>query len=158
VPRFARLSAAAAAATLLAVGGYVAGAELASPPASPSPSATCELGSGIPTPACHAAGAIRFGAVHNLQGAAQFCRWREANPREWLRLKEYARTGTPPTNIVTWFGAAIRNQIEAYFATGAPAFEIAPNTAPNVCRTPLPAPTVVGVTPGETDVTVTVDG
>lgn len=112
----------------------------------------------LSTGECQAAGAIRHVALYNLQGAAQFCVWKRANPGEWSRLRGYAQTEAPPQNIVTWFGAAIRNQLEAYFGTGAPPFTIAPNTAPNICRTPLPPPAISGVTPGQTDATVTIGG
>ena len=116
----------------------------------------CELGPNIPTPACFAAGAIRFVSMTNLQGAAQFCKWRAANPGEWNRLKGYASTGDKPDRIITWFGGHIQNDLEAYFATGAPPFTMPVNHAPNVCRTPLVPPKIAQVTPGETDVTVTV--
>lgn len=116
----------------------------------------CEFGSGIPTPACFAAGIVRNVSLYNLQGAGQFCVWRNANPGEWTRLKDYASSGATPSQIVTWFGSHIRNDLEAYFATGAPPFTISPNTSPNRCRTPLPAPVVAGVIPGQTDATVTV--
>jgi hypothetical protein len=107
---------------------------------------------------CFAAGAIRFVALHNLQGAAQFCKWRAANPGEWARLKIFAGTGDVDNiNVVTWLGSSIKNTLEAYLATGAPPFVIQPNTAPNVCKTPLAPPVVGSVTPGETDVTVTIE-
>lgn len=105
---------------------------------------------------CFAAGVIRNVSLSNLQGALQFCKWKAANPGEWSRLKGYATTGTAPTAIVTWFGGHIQNDLQAYFAAGGPPFTILPNTAPNVCKTPLSPPVVTGVTPGETDVTVTV--
>lgn len=105
---------------------------------------------------CHAAGAIRFVALYNLQGAAQWCRWRDANPGEWARLRQMAAMGQPPERIVTWLGNAIRNVLEAYQATGAPPFEIAPNTAPNVCRTPLATPKVSATRVDETTATVTI--
>ena len=106
---------------------------------------------------CSAAGALRFVALYNLQGAAQFCKWKTANPGEWSRLKTYAGTGDATNvNVVTWLGGSIRNILEAYLVTGAPPFTIQPNTAPNVCKTPLAPPVVAGVTTGETDVTVTV--
>lgn len=106
---------------------------------------------------CGAAGTIRYASLNNLQGAAQFCKWKAANPGEWSRIKGYAETGTMPTNIVTWLGAHIMQDIQAYFYTGAPAFTIAPNTAPNVCKTPIPAPIISGVTPGQTDATITIE-
>jgi hypothetical protein len=106
---------------------------------------------------CFGAGVIRFVALHNLQGAVQFCKWRDANPGEWSRLKGYTASGTLPLNIVTWLGGSIKNDIEAYFALGAPVFTLLPNTAPNACTGKLVKPPVVeGVTPGETDATVTV--
>lgn len=105
---------------------------------------------------CQAAGTIRFVGLYNLQGAAQFCKWRAANPGEWSRLKLYAQDPATAASVVTWLGGAIRNLLEAYHVTGAPSFTIAPNTAPNSCRTPLPPPIVSGVAPGQTDATVTV--
>jgi hypothetical protein len=105
---------------------------------------------------CFAAGIIRNVGLHNLQGAAQFCKWKGGSPGEWSRLKAYAETETLPLNIVTWFGGSIKNWLEAYFVTGAPTFTILPNTAPNICKTPLAPPVIAGVTPGETDATVTV--
>jgi hypothetical protein len=111
----------------------------------------------LTTGECQAAGVIRYVALYNLQGAAQFCKWRGANPGEWSRLKGYAQTNTSPLNIVTWLGGSIKNELEAYFVTGAPTFTIQPNTAPNACTGKLLAPPVVaGVTPGQTDATVTV--
>lgn len=105
---------------------------------------------------CGAAGTIRYASLNNLQGAVQFCKWKAANPGEWSRIKTYAETATMPTNIVTWLGAHIMQDIQAYFYTGAPAFTIQPNTAPNVCKTPIPAPIIAGVTPGQTDATITI--
>jgi hypothetical protein len=117
----------------------------------------CEEWSGTFTQReCFAAGVIRNVALHNLQGATQFCKWQEANPGEWTRLKEYATTNNPPINIITWFGASIQNDLQAYFAAGAPPFTIAPNTVSNRCKTPLRPPVISGVTPGETGVTVTI--
>lgn len=112
----------------------------------------------LPQASCFAAGTIRYTALYNLQGAAQFCKWRAANPGEWQRLKTYAAEGGVQTNTATWLGASILNELEAYFALGAPAFVIAPNNAPNRCKTPTLAPPVVaGVTPGQTDATVTIE-
>jgi hypothetical protein len=109
------------------------------------------------TGACFAAGVLAFVFWPNIQGAVQWCKWRDANPGEWSRLKTYASTGTTPTQIVTWMGGAMRNALEAYFAAGAPPFTIKPNPAPNACTGKVLAPpTVTGVTPGQTDVTVTV--
>jgi hypothetical protein len=118
---------------------------------------------------CQAAGVIRYVALYNLQGSAQFCKWRGANPGEWSRLNSYAASATLPQNIVTWFGASIRNEIEAYFATGAPTMSyqtpggtvagIQPNTSQNACTGKvLAAPSIQGVTPGQTDATVTIGG
>jgi hypothetical protein len=106
---------------------------------------------------CQAAGTIRFVALTNLQGAIQFCKWRGANPGEWSRIQGYAETEVLPTNIITWLGGSIKNELEAYFVTGAPTFTILPNTAPNACTGKLvAAPVITGVTPGETDATVTI--
>lgn len=105
---------------------------------------------------CFAAGVIRNVSLTNLQGASQFCKWKTANPGEWSRLKMYANDGQAPTQIVTWLGNHIQNDLQAYFAAGGPAFLILPNTAPNACTGKLIAsPPVQGVTPGQTDVTVT---
>lgn len=106
---------------------------------------------------CFAAGAIRNVSLYNMQGAGQFCKWVAANPGEWNRLKAYAESGTPPIGIVTWFGGHIQNDLQAYFAAGGPPFTILPNTSPNKCKTPLSPPVVTGVTPGQTDVTVTLE-
>jgi len=110
----------------------------------------------LTTGECQAAGTIRYVALVNLQGAVQFCKWRSANPGEWTRLKEYAKTGAQPLDIVTWMGSSIKNEIEAYFVVGAPSFTMTPNNAPNACTGKLVAPpTLQGVTPGQTDATVT---
>jgi hypothetical protein len=151
-----KLAAGAIGAALL-VGGVGTSTLLTSEQSVPAGTMNCEDWSVQLTQGeCFAAGAIRNVALSNLQGAAQFCIWRKANPGEWSRLKSYAETENPPEQIVTWFGSGLRNLLEAYFATGAPTFTIVPNTAPNICRTPLPAPVVSGVTPGQTDVTVTI--
>lgn len=106
---------------------------------------------------CQSAGIIRYVALYNLQGAAQFCKWKAANPGEWSRLKTAAQSGERPTSIATWLGASIGNMLEAYDVTGAPPFTIAPNTAPNACGGKLVAPPAVGgVTPGQTSATVTI--
>lgn len=151
------------AAVALAAGGAVAGSQLAASTetvtvaaATPAPPGCNDWPVTLTTGECQAAGTIRYVALVNLQGAAQFCKWRAANPGEWSRLKGFASTRAAPASIVTWLGASIKNEIEAYFATGAPTFTIGPNTAPNACRTPLPAPAVSGVTPGQTDATVTI--
>lgn len=149
----------------LAIGAVVAGDQLItaessqSLPTEPTQIETkmCEDWGYMSDGECWAAGAIRFVAFNNLQGAAQFCKWRAANPGEWNRLKGYAETETTPVNIVTWFGAAQKNMLEAYFATGAPTFTIQPNTAPNVCKTPFPPPVIGGVTPDQNTVTVTIE-
>jgi hypothetical protein len=104
---------------------------------------------------CGAAGLIRYAALHNLQGAAQFCKWRAANPGEWQRLREMAQTGTT-AQVRSWMGAAIRDVLQAYAEAGGPTFTIAPNESPNVCRTPLPAPQLDVVSVDETSVTVTI--
>lgn len=125
-------------------------------PALAAPEPGCEYPGPLNSQACFAAGTIRNVSLYNLQGAAQFCRWRDANPGEWARLKTYASDGQAPQQIVTWMGAHVMNDLQAYFAAGGPTFSIPPNAATNVCRTPLAAPAVQGVTPGETDVTVTI--
>lgn len=111
----------------------------------------------LTTGECQAAGTIRYVSLTNLQGAVQFCKWKAANPGEWARLMAYSETGGTPASIVTWMGGHIRDDLEAYFATGAPEFIIKPNTAPNICGGKIVAPPVVaGVTPGQTDATVTI--
>lgn len=151
---------------VLATAGLVAGSSIAPISATSStstettkPATGCNDWAGTFTAGeCYASGTIRYVALTNLQGAAQFCKWRAANPGEWSRLKSYALTGDRATSISTWLGASILNEIEAYFATGAPVFTIAPNEAPNTCgRGKLVAPpTITGITPGSGTVTVTV--
>lgn len=106
---------------------------------------------------CFAAGIIRNVSLGNLQGSGQFCTWKKANPGEWLRLKNYSETQGLPDKVITWFGAHIQNDIEAYFAAGGDVFIIKPNIAKNICHTPLPAPVIGSVTPGQNSATVTVD-
>lgn len=152
----------AAVGAALAVGtvGVVAGSQLvgsSSPAAVSTTVANCEDWGPLPASSCFAGGIIRNVSLHNLQGAVQFCKWRDANPGEWSRLKGYASTGTTPTSIITWMGSHIQNDLQAYFAAGGPVFTIAPNTAPNACTGKLLAPPVVsGVTPGQTSATVTI--
>lgn len=125
--------------------------------AAPPPEANCEFQGPLNSQACFAAGIIRNVSLSNLQGAGQFCKWKGANPGEWAALKTYAETNpTTPPRIITWFGGHILNDLQAYFAAGGPEFTILPNTAPNVCKTPLAPPVVTGVTPGESTATVTV--
>lgn len=160
-----RIVAGALAVVAVAAGGFVAADQTGTLPIRAQSNATsqptvpqnCETwGSGFTQGECLAAGTIRFVGLYNLQGAGQFCKWQVANPGEWARLQSYAQSNIPATNIVTWFGNSIQNELQAYFATGAPSFAISPNTAPNRCRTPLRPPIVSGVTPGQTDATVTV--
>jgi hypothetical protein len=89
-----------------------------------------------------------------LQNAGQFCKWEAANPGEWSRLQGYAATEVQPQSIVTWLGSGLRDEISAYFATGAPPWTILKNYPPNRCKTPLPPPVIASVTPGETSVTI----
>lgn len=146
------------AALALVAGGTVAGTQLAASDPAPVGTKWCDgIDLFMTDGECFAAGVIRFISLHNLQGAAQFCKWKAANPGEWSRIKQYAATEVAPLNIVTWFGGHIKNDLEAYFATGAGSFTIQPNPAPNVCKTPLAPPVVSGVTPGETDATVTIE-
>ena len=156
--------AAGAGALVLAATGFVAGGTDISPLSATATTTVtgtqmgCEDWSGSFTQReCFAAGVIRNVSLGNLQGALQFCKWKAANPGEWSRLKNYSETQQAPNPaIVTWFGGHIYNDLQAYFAAGAPTFVIQPNTAPNICKTPLPPPTVQGVTPGQTNATVTV--
>lgn len=157
----------------LAAGGFIAGGTNISPlsnqstttvlaasvPAPPDPN--CEFGPDIPSEACFAAGIIRNVSLSNLQGASQFCKWRTANPGEWNKLTSWAQHAGEPNviepTVLTWMGNHIKNDLQAYFVTGAPAFQILPNTAPNACTGKLlSGPVVSGVTPGQTDATVTV--
>jgi len=105
---------------------------------------------------CFAAGTLVY-ALKNIQPAAQFCKWKAANPGEWTRLTGYASTGTHAERIVTWFGASLLNNLEAYFAIQAPTFSLPlVPLPPNACGGKIIAPPVVGVTPGQTDATVTI--
>jgi hypothetical protein len=151
------LLAAGVAAVALAAGGTVVGTQLAASDPAPVGTKMCDgIDLFLTDGECFAASVIRFVSLYNMQGAAQFCNWKKANPGEWSRLKAYAETNGQPANIVTWFGGHIKNDLEAYFATGAGVFIIEPNISPNICKTPLAPPVVTGVTPSETDVTVTV--
>lgn len=155
-----------AGALVLAAGGFATASELDIVPLSATATTTVSAGEmgcndwpgvQLTTGECQAAGTIRYVALTNLQGAAQFCKWRGANPGEWSRIKGYAETEVLPLNIITWLGGSIKNELEAYFVTGAPPFTILPNTAPNACTGKLLAPPVIaGVTPGEMDATVTI--
>lgn len=152
---------AAIAGAVVLVGGALVAGDTLTPFSSPAVAVAGAMGCEdwnvqLTSGECFAAGIIRNVSLNNLQGAGQFCKWQPANPGEWSRLKGYAQTETLPTGIVTWFGAHILDDIQAYFATGAPTFTILPNTAPNRCRTPLAPPVITGVTPGETDATVTI--
>jgi hypothetical protein len=157
--------AAGAGAVVLTAGGFATASQLDIAPLSATATTTTTVGAmgcndwpvQLTTGECQAAGIIRYIALTNLQGAAQFCKWRDANPGEWSRLNGYSSSGTTPASIVTWMGGSIKNELEAYFVTGAPTFTIEPNTAPNACTGKLVKPPVVtGVTPGQTDATVTV--
>lgn len=153
--------AAAGAATLLAVGAVAVGTtqviDSSSTTATTAEYANCETWNvQMTSRECFAAGTLRFVALYNLQGAAQFCKWKPSNPGEWTRITTYAQSGVPPTSMKTWLGAAVVNILQAYFVTGAPPFTIQPNTAPNKCQTPLSSPTILGVTPTPTTATVTV--
>ena len=106
---------------------------------------------------CFAAGSIQV-SLSNLQPAVQFCKWKAANPGEWQRLSDYAATGTQAQTIVTWLGGSILDELQGYFAAHAPPFTL-PRTPlpPNACGGKvLAAPVIGAVTPGQTDVTVTV--
>ncbi len=165
----------AAAVVALAAGGFVAG-DTGIAPFSAAETTTVQLAPAtmgcndwdvtLSTGECQAAGTIRYVSLYNLQGAVQFCKWRAANPGEWSRLKTYASDGQSPANIVTWMGGHIQNDLQAYFVAGGPVFDnpsttvvesIPPNTSPNACTGKLVAPPLIkGVTPGQTDATVTV--
>lgn len=157
--------AAVAGAAVLAIGGYAVADQAGVTPLSATATTTvtgtpmgCNDWQGsYTTRECYAAGTLRT-AMENLMPAVQFCKWRDANPGEWSRLKAYLATATPPTQIVTWMGAAIRDEMGAYLNAGGPPYSIPLNPLPpNACTGKLvKAPTIVGVTPGQTDVTVTV--
>ncbi len=105
---------------------------------------------------CMAAG-FTLTALHNLQPAVQFCKWKAANPGEWSRLSSYASTGTHSTQIVTWLGGSIQNELEAYFGTRAPPFTLQITLPPNACGGKIIKPPIItGTTSGQTDATVTV--
>lgn len=105
---------------------------------------------------CGAAG-FTLTALQNIQPAIQFCKWKAANPGEWNRLSAYSSSGTPAQSIITWLGGSINNSLAAYFVTGAPPFTLQITLPPNACGGKLIKPPIIsGVTPGETDVTVTV--
>lgn len=160
----ARTALAAGAVAVLGVTGFATARQLDVVPLSATETVTAQpvtMGCNdwpvtLTTGECQAAGTIRYVALVNLQGAAQFCKWRSANPGEWNRLKQAAAQSADPTGIVTWFGASIRDELLAYRVTGAPSFTMPTNDAPNVCRTPLPPPGIASVIPGQTDATVTV--
>lgn len=144
--RQARIAAVGAAAALF-VGGGALGSQLAS---ESSVAVTEELpfcGEGGPPldlGLCGVQGTVK-GLLYNMQGAAQFCKWRAANPGEWSRVKAMflSPQKQPPSGVVTWFGASLRDLSQAYaYAEGAP-YTIPPNTAPNACKTPLAPPTNV---------------
>lgn len=161
-----RVAAVAAGFSALAAGGFVLGGTDISPlsatetmtvlAATAEPPACEDWGVIIPTSSCFAAGIVRNVSLSNLQGAAQFCKWKDTNPGEWNRLMTYASDGQAPARIVTWFGNHIQNDLQAYFAAGGPPFSIKPNMASNICKTPLAPPVVAGVTPDQTQATVTV--
>lgn len=161
-----RVAAASVGAIALAVAGFTAVQQLGSSSSTPQAvEETTVVAKGCndwPNPMtwgeCQAAGTIRFVALLNMQGAVQFCKWKAANPGEWSRLKVYSESNQAPASIITWLGSSIKNELEAYFATGAPTFSILPNTAPNICGKGalLAPPVVAGVTPGQTDATVTI--
>lgn len=99
-------------------------------------------GTAIDPGACGAQGILLHGALYNIQGAVQFCKWKAANPGEWSRLKGYlaAPSSSTPAIVVTWFGSALRDQIQAYsYAYGNPA-QMPAMTAPNACTGRLVAP------------------
>lgn len=151
------------AAGVLALGGFVAADSFDATPLSATQVVTTspELKGcndwpiQLTTKECFAAGTIRT-ALQNIQPAIQFCKWKAANPGEWSRLRALALTpgGTP--QIATWMGTAVMNQLQAYQAVGAPPFELQIQLPPNACGGKLiSAPVIGGVTPGQTDVTVT---
>lgn len=144
----------------LALGGSGAlvANELVNTQAASEPPKSCEdWGVSLPDEQCFGAGIIRNVSLQNLQGAAQFCNWKKANPGEWLGLKSMAETRQQPSKMITWMGNHILNDLQAYFVLGGTPFVLKPPTAPNVCKTPLATSVkVLGVTPGTTSVTVTV--
>ena len=160
--RILRYGLAAVAATALAAGGFTASQEL-------GPAETITATTTIATKGCNdwpgtfsdgecAAAGATITALQNIQSAVQFCKWKFANPGEWARLVSYAATGTHSTSILTWLGGSIQNSLEAYFGTHAPGFPLPVSPLPaNACGGKLlTPPTIQGVTPGQTDVTVTV--
>lgn len=151
-------------AVVVAAGGFVAADQVGIAPLSATSTTTTTLSEkgcndwpGAFTDAeCGAAG-FTLTALANVQPAKPFCVWKAANPGEWSRLSAYASTGAQAQNIVTWQGGSISNSLQAYFVTGAPTFTLQITLPPNACGGKLiKPPTISGVTPGETDVTVTV--
>ena len=151
----------AAGAVVLAAGAGIVGNNLNSSATATDPTQkNCDLtGMMMTAGECGAASLIRVGSLVNIQPAVQFCKWKAANPGEWARLNSYmhSKDEAEASNIVTWFGASLKNQLQAYFYTGAPEFDLIVNNPPNACGGKLVTPPrITGVTPGETDVTVTV--
>ena len=95
---------------------------------------------------CAARGVILYGSLYNIQGAGQFCKWKASNPGEWTRIKEYLSSRTP-AQVITWFGASLRDQVQAYFEADGPVTIMPENTAMNICKTPLAPPTDLTVGP-----------
>jgi hypothetical protein len=90
---------------------------------------------------CGVRGFLLNGSLYNMQGAVQFCKWKAANPGEWTRLKSYLASTTPPLNIVTWLGAHIRDDIQAFLLANNNIGSTMPeNNSPNICGGKILAP------------------
>lgn len=141
VASFPKTAAAIASAAVIGGAAFVAGSQ-SNEPQSVAESPICDAtGTAVDSGACGAQGVILHGLLYNIQGAVQFCKWKAANPGEWSRLQAYlgAPSTSPPGIVVTWFGAALRDAIQAYsFAYGQPA--AMPIPAPNACGGKLIAP------------------
>lgn len=137
------------AASVLFLGGGAVGSQLAPETAAVETFPACgEGGPQIDTGLCGAQNAIKA-FFHNAQGAGQFCKWKAANPGEWSRVKNMMNNPqtNPPDGVVTWFGASLRDLTQAYAWAQGSAYIIPPNTAANICKTPLAPPTNLRVTP-----------
>ena len=107
---------------------------------------------------CFAAGVL-LTSFQNLQPAVPFCKWKASNPGEWTRLRAQAAAADPnfTAPVVSWQGASISDTILAYSVLGGPGFELQATLPKNACGGPIVKPPIVqGVTPGQTDATVTV--
>jgi hypothetical protein len=139
-----KVAAGLAAAVVFASGG-IAGSVLSTESTTAETTTTVEPFCGesvVPTDPklCASRGFILYGSLYNIQGAGQFCKWKAANPGEWTRIKAYINTRTT-AQVTTWFGASLRDQVQAYLAADGPTTTMPANNTPNACKTPLSPPT-----------------